>query len=208
MKGYNVIRRLLPNLEGDWAKLNINDIAVDACKLLNVGPNDPNPFLDPETVDNWLEFAHKLLGCDYSYGGYLENRSTLWRGHYHKPGEMIHLGVDLNVPEGEIVAMPTWGKLVYSFNDPDQNSGWGGKLIFECDQGYLLFGHLKNIPNDIGTIYSPDQYVGVVAEAKCNGGWVPHLHVQLMKEFNPNVDGYGPLYAGIENDYIDPLEAL
>ena len=208
MKDYNIIRRLFPGLEGDWSKLNVDDIAVDACKLLNIGPNDPNPFLDPETVDNWMGFVHKLLRCDYSYGGYLEDRSTLWRGDYQKPGELIHLGVDFNVSEGVVVTMPTWGKLVHSFNDPDQNGGWGGKLIFECKQGYLLFGHLKDIPNDIGTKYSPGHKIGVVAEAECNGGWGPHLHLQLMREFNPDVDGYGPYYEGIQKDFFDPLEFL
>lgn len=112
------------------------------------------------------------------------------------------------MPEGTKVS--TWGILRHSFLDPDQNGGWGGKLIFELTSGFaqgnfMVLGHLKDIPKDIGTKYSPGEIVGVVAGADTNGGWGPHLHFQLCREFVPDVDGYAALYEGIEKDFPDPL---
>lgn len=206
-----LIEKFFPDLWGEeWGYVNVNEIATDLCELLGIKADDPNPFLDSDTVDKWMGFIHKQKEIQYSWGGYLEDRSILWRGHYHKPGEVIHLGIDINVPEGTPVRMPGWGVLKHSFMDPDQNGGWGGKLIFEMTsdvgQGnYMVLGHLREIPKDIGTKYSPGEQVGVVGGAHENGGWGPHLHVQLCREFNPDVDGYGPLYDGIEKDFPDPL---
>jgi hypothetical protein len=205
----DVLNRIFPSLShARWAEVNQNEIAEYALELMGVQPDHPNPFLDPEVVDKWMYFVHKLLKCDYSYGGFLEDRSTLWRGHYHKPGHLIHLGNDINVPEGTIVHMPTFGKLVHSFIDPDQEGGWGGKLIFETVNecpAYLLFGHLRGIPSDIGAMYEPGQPIGMIAGKELSGGWSPHLHLQQMREFIPDVDGYGAMYEGIEKDFVDPL---
>ncbi len=33
-----------------------------------------------------VEFYQKLLDADYSYGGYLEDRSVLWKGNYLAQG--------------------------------------------------------------------------------------------------------------------------
>jgi murein DD-endopeptidase MepM/ murein hydrolase activator NlpD len=203
-----LIEKFFPDLwEGEWGYINANEIAKDVCDLIGVKDTDPNPFLNSEMVDKWMGFAHKLKEIDYSWGGYLEDRSTLWRGHYHKPGEVIHLGVDINVPEGTPVKMPSWGILRHSFLDPDQNGGWGGKLIFQMTGSglYMVLGHLRDIPTDVGSKFSPAEHLGYVAGAHCNGGWGPHLHVQYCREFNPDVDGYGPMYDGIEKDFPDPL---
>lgn len=205
-----LIKSLFPQIEGEWGYVNVAKIAECIVGNMGLQTHDPNPFLDPVIVDRWMEFVHDIKEIDYSWGGYLEDRSVLWRGHYHQPGEVIHLGVDVNVPAGTEVFMPTWGILAHSFQDPDQNGGWGGKIIFQCTTGafeglYLIFGHLKDIPHDIGTKYIPGQKIGVIAEAEINGGWAPHLHVQLMREFLPNVDGYAAHYEGIEDDFPNPV---
>lgn len=206
----HLIGRFFPDLQfAEWGYLDFNEIAAELQSLLKLGDNDPNPFLDPDSLDKWFAFVYKLKEIEYSWGGWLEDRSSLWRGHYHKPGECIHLGVDINVPENTPVLMPTWGKLVHSYQDNDQQGGWGGKVIFEVkDQHYMVLGHLKNIPGDLGTKYSPGEPIGRVAEQALNGGWSPHLHVQVMRNFVPDVDGYGPMYEGIELDFPDPMEFL
>jgi hypothetical protein len=114
------------------------------------------------------------------------------------------------------------GTLKYSFQDPDTDGGWGGKLIFEYQvpywhstntgatelktkPRYLILGHLKNIVTEIDRPYKRGDIVGVIAEPALSGGWAPHLHVRCCAEFNPDVDGYSPKKEGLENEFPNPL---
>lgn len=203
-----LIYRLFPQfLEAKWGYFNLNESATDFCTtVLRLDPKKENPFLDQYFLSIWMNYVHRTKGIDYSWGGYLEDRSTLWRGHYQKPGECVHLGIDVNVPAGTPVSMPVTGTLVHSFQDPDQIGGWGGKLIFKCQEGYLILGHLDEIPTDLGTLYPQGKKVGIIAEEKRNGGWFPHLHVQRANRFVADVDGYSAYYDGIESIYPNPVE--
>lgn len=202
-----LIFRLFPELiNARWGYLNANEMAKDICTALDVDSTKSNLFLDPYLAERWLNFIHKIKEIQYSWGGWLEDRSVLWSGHYQKPGECVHLGIDVNVPVGTPVYMPINGKLVHSFNDPDQNGGWGGKLIFQYKGGYLVLGHLDEIPNDLDADYEQGKKVGVIAKTERNGGWFPHLHVQTMRKFDPDVDGYSAYYTGIEKAFPNPIE--
>ena len=211
---------LFPQLSHErWGELNINDLAGRVSKLIYPliesaampldfsGKGSDNPFLNPTICEEWTNFIHHVKGVDYSWGGYMEDRSVVWAGHYHKPGEVIHLGVDFYVPARTWVHMPCPGKLVHKFYDPDQDGGWGGQLVYETEMGFLIFGHLKNLMGEVGDLAETDKIVGVVAEAECNGNWSPHLHVQLMAKFDPKVDGYSKKYDGMELDFPNPLTA-
>lgn len=195
---------LFPYLKGkgSWKYVDLNSFSVCMHEIYNkytVEKICKNPY----EFNKWINFYHKLLNCDFSYGGYLEDRQVLWGGHYQEALKAIHYGVDLTVPEGIPVHIPIDGKLIDIFIDKDQDGGWGGRLTFETKKGFLLFGHL-----DISTTkdnYSAGDIVGTIAGPERNGGWWPHLHVQLMKNFHKDVDGYGSYYMGIHKDFINPL---
>lgn len=89
-----------------------------------------NPALDPYWCMAQQEQLVKELQCDYIYGGYMEDRSFVWRGHYHQNG-FTHYGVDYCVPEGTPVFLPRNGSLVCLEHDPDPNGGWGGRAVYE-----------------------------------------------------------------------------
>lgn len=196
---------LFPELEDSWKYLNLGELAKEVV-------SDNNPLLNPENCAIWVEEVHVKNNTKYSYGGYLEDRSILWKGHYHKPGHAIHLGIDYNVPAGTLVHMPCDGLLIYSNLDEDQNGGWGGKLIFDTEDKncpFLILGHLSDIPT-IGKIFKKGDVVGKIANYPYNGNWFPHLHVQTASCFKINgvdvtsVDGYSNLYEGIEKDFPNP----
>ena len=199
---------LFPELaSGRWGVINLNEIAEDLVPLVMPLMDQPkNPFLDPEYCEGWKNFVHKIKGLDYSEGGYLEDRSTVWDGHYHEDGSVWHLGVDFYVPADIPVHLPCAAKLVHVFVDPDQRGGWGGKLIFQREDGlYFILGHLHMVTRKIGEDFPKGAVVGMIGPSFCNGGWSPHLHVQCMTKLEPDVDGYGALYDGIEKDFPDPL---
>lgn len=196
--------RLFRTLRGKWGYINLNEIATDLSVLLGLQLEHENPFLDPGTCEDWKNFIHKVKGIQYSYGGWMEDRSVVWTGHYHEKDHVLHLGTDFYVPEGTPVYLPSQGTLVHSFVDTDQNGGWGGKLIFRIGDRYAVFGHLTDIVSEIGLTYGAGMMVGKIAGADKNGGWNPHLHLQVMTKFDPNVDGYAKKYDGIELDFPNP----
>lgn len=200
-----LIKGLFPNLKGKWGEINLNEIAKDLSGLLSpMLDQDENPFLDPDVCENWKNFIHKVKGIDYSFGGYMEDRSVVWSGHYHEPGHVTHLGVDFYVPEGSLVFLPVEAELISSEVDEDQNGGWGGKLVFRWKHGYFILAHLKGIITATQD-YGVGRVVGVIAEPEKNGNWSPHLHLQCMTTYNPSVDGYAKYYDGIEKDFPNPL---
>lgn len=184
---------LFPQLTGKWKE----NIQLNKYVKLLLEDMGTNPFLGTGLFGPWIELLHKTFGVEYSWGGYLENREEMLEGTYLPSGCRNHLGIDFWVPESSIVHLPKDGKLLYSKMEEDQDGGWGGKVIFEIDGLFYIFGHLKDIVSEIGKVYSKGDLVGYVAERGCNGGWYPHLHLQCMKEYNADVDGYG--YALLDN---------
>lgn len=192
---------LFPSLKGSWGKLDFGKESLAVT-------DEPNPFLDPKFCGEWAEKLHKRDGIDFSYGGYLEDRSNLWRGHYMKPDHAWHLGIDYNVPVGTPIHLPFNAPLIASVMDRDQNGGWGGKLIFKRLDKFLIIGHLakEGLAAKVGMNYSAGSIVGRIGATEENGNWFPHLHVQGVAGRNEprEVDGYGKLYSGIEADYPNP----
>jgi len=184
-----------------------------------------NPLLDPGIQIAFINDMHKRMKRDYSFGGYMEDRSVLWRGHYHKPNKMIHLGIDFNVPAGTEVRLPFHGDIVYVGVDKDQNGGWGGRLDFysQSCKFYFIIGHLD--PDSIHQFHPskepriwyggyPQCYnIGLVGSSDKNGGWYPHVHLQCVskkaykKYKNPmKIDGYGKASAMLCKRFPNPTQ--
>ena len=204
-EGQGLTASLFPTLKGRWAHIDLDALAAQVRSITRC---DHNPFLIPATMDALVRMAHRLMGADHSHGGYLEDRSNLWEGHYHEPGRTVHLGVDFNVPAGTPVHLPADGILVEHFLDADQHGGWGGKLTFQCRGTYLTLAHLRDIPDSVGRQFRRGDPVGKVAEPDSNGGWYEHLHVQCSREFDQQRDAYSRRYHGIERDFPNPFEAV
>ena len=192
--GAALARRMFPNLPGKWGELNLNTEAgfrLDSRDALN-------PLLDPATCADWVsKVLHVGHALDYSWGGYMEDRSVLWRGSYLTPEISFHLGIDYNVPVLTEVALPVAAELIYAKHHKDQKFGWGGQLFFRREHGlYFIMGHLKDFVDVVGKIYDQGQTIGKIAPSDCNGGWYPHLHLQCTRHFVPNIDGYGRADGG------------
>jgi hypothetical protein len=191
---------LFPQFSQDkWLEININEIALQ--------------FAD-EPIDasesHWVEELKKMFVVDHLWGGWLEHRDFVLRDKYHKnmgPDYFWHLGIDYTVPVHSLVHLPVDATLLYHFQDPDQDGGWGGKLIFDSDHGLFVLGHLDQIVTE-SRHYSAGDVIGRVADRDMNGNWFPHLHIQCLREFYPNVDGYSYHYDGIELDFPNPTVQL
>lgn len=157
---------LFPELTGKWCEINLNEHAKHTAL----------PLEDPHVCARWINHLHSLLGVDYSYGGYLEDRSVLWKNHYMN--EYIHLGVDFNVPAKTPVHSPVTGVVREVWFDPDMHGGWGGRVIIERNNILYIFAHLDLQSVWVGDIIAQGDIISVVGTPETNGGWFPHLHVQ------------------------------
>lgn len=200
---------LFPSLTGKWKReIKLNKYAKMLHGDMDWNDFTTNPFLDPMLFGEWIDLLHKTFGVDYSYGGWLEDREEILDGTYLQSGHKTHLGVDYWVPVHTPVYLPKQGKLVSSRYDPDTNGGWGGQVIFEIDGMFVIFGHLVGLADDIDAIHAAGSVIGIVAAVDGSGGWYPHLHLQCMKTFEPEVDGYGKRHPFLMDNFPDPVKFL
>lgn len=184
---------------------------------------EKNPLLDPATCLQMVKAAQKELGKTYSYGGWLEPRHILWRGSYLEEAQsFIHLGIDFNVPAGTAVSFDRSGSIIQVDSDYPDEGGWGTRILFQPDDSgdLFIYAHLDpSVDVSKGESVSEGKIMGRVGKAPFNGGWFPHLHVQVI-EANAvngflenglsNLDGYGPEteLTTLKQQFKNPLEVL
>ena len=101
----------------------------------------------------------------------------------------IHLGLDLFARPGEPVYAFMGGR-VHSFQNNTAHQDYGPTIILshETDSGipfYSLYGHLAATSLDglePGMPVSAGQPIGTIGTSAENGGWAPHLHLQLITD--------------------------
>lgn len=205
-------QRIFPQLRGKWANVSLDAFAKFSMPQSH--HNFPNPLLDPVYCSKWVDHVHKIVGCDHSQGGYLEDRRHLWRGHYIPADAAIHYGIDYNVSAGIEVHALSDCTLIHLFNDYDKRGGWGGRLTFQQDDGKVyLYAHVAHwgLLTKVGKKYKAGDLVGFVGSAPGNGNWYPHLHLQCIDfEYTTlaDVDGYGKLDDVLKLAYPDPNVVL
>lgn len=194
-----------------WATVDLDAEAAAAFP-----PDIPNPALDPDVCEAFVRDVARRHGCDVTMGGYLEDRARLWRGHYHAPGMTRHLGIDYNVPAGTAVTSPADCFVERVERDPDQGGGWGGVAIVRLalphrGATHAMLAHMAHasLPAT-GARLRRGEALGTVGVPTENGGWFPHLHVQLVdahgRDFPAlgDIDGYGPVDEVARPDMPDP----
>jgi 4-aminobutyrate aminotransferase-like enzyme/Ser/Thr protein kinase RdoA (MazF antagonist) len=125
-------------------------------------------------------------------GRYLEPRliyqSDLFvaKSHEHED-RTIHLGMDLFDKAGTVVRAPLAGE-VFLFHDNNSPLDYGPVIILkhttdEGDEFYSLYGHLtrSSLENmKVGQTIEAGEVFAKLGAAHENGGWPPHLHLQLI----------------------------
>ena len=183
-----------------------------------------NPLLNPVRCQEMLNDIHEKYEIDFSYGGYLEDRSFLWKNSYlDMLQNYIHLGVDFNVPSNTKVAMPFDAKVVKIDDDYPDESGWGPRVIVknQAEPVYLLFAHLdRALKCKVGDLLKAKEIFAKVGKAPYNGNWFSHLHLQTITEKYYNeliqngswgeLDGYGTRADTEKNakNFPDPTKFL
>jgi peptidoglycan LD-endopeptidase LytH len=184
-----------------------------------------HPLLDPANFQRFLDSVHARMGVAWSYGGYLEDRRHLLQGCYlEKTGGFIHLGIDINVPQGAPVAAPRPGVVIIVDDDHDQDGGWGPRVFLKLegepfDGSLLIFAHLQGITVSPGARLRQGEKFAEVGGPPDNGNWIPHLHVQAIRPDKlaevltdkfAELDGYGhpSRIENLRQTFPDPLPII
>jgi len=101
----------------------------------------------------------------------------------------VHLGIDLFAPAGSDVFAPIAGE-VYASEYRNHDQDYGGVVILrhitpDDDSFYTLYGHLSRGSVDgwsIGESVSAGESLGRLGTSDENGGWAPHLHLQVITD--------------------------
>jgi len=137
-----------------------------------------------------------------AYGGYMEKRGIYTADHYVKnPSNVrnLHIGVDVWLPAGTPVFAPLDSR-VHSYAYNDKPLDYGGTIILEHREGTLrffsLYGHLSKDSIKglkIGQFIARGTEFCQLGGKEENGGWYPHLHLQLIK----NIGRFTGDYPGV-----------
>jgi len=197
---------IFPNLKNKvFGYLDLNLEAKKWSKQKNIDLSEKNILINPDKCEEFINDIHKKYSLDFSYGGWMEDRSFLWRDWYlDKEQLFIHLAVDLNVPTGTEVATDFDAEVARIDNDFPLDGGWGTYIILKhlSKSVYVLYAHLdENILCKVGDKLNKGTIFAKVGHAPQNGNWFPHTHVQIIDadyylELEKNngwekFDGYG-----------------
>jgi len=137
----------------------------------------------------------------FTIGRYDEDRKGMYTQELFGGERTIHVGLDIGGPAQTPVFAFEDG-IIHSFADNDVDGSYGPTIITEhllSIEGkeqtiWVLHGHLsrESLDNLVAgeTIRKGDQ-IGKMGEEFENGGWPPHVHIQLtlVKPTEPDLEG-------------------
>lgn len=164
----------------DYASLNLDKNHLSSQKVST--EKDMMIYLEnrrSETKSTWL------------VGGYLEHRAFYNSELFKVPEEEIrdiHLGIDIWGKVNSPIYAPIDG-LIHSFAYNSHTLDYGYTLILSHEvEGFnfhTLYGHLSSSQYDLWkeeTKIKAGTLIGHLGSKEENGGWLPHLHFQLIKD--------------------------
>jgi murein DD-endopeptidase MepM/ murein hydrolase activator NlpD len=212
---------IFPQLAGKPSKeVNLNSLAQEWFTREFGKMPDNNPLIDPEICQKMVQDFHAQNGVAFSYGGYLEDRSTVWAGSYLQPkNTFLHLAVDFNAEPGTEVAVDQEAEVVFTGDDTPLIGGWGVHVMLKLIKHpiYLLYAHLgSGVSCRAGDILAAGTVFARLGTPATNGHWYSHVHVQALtpeayeqyaQDFD-SLDGYGKVSekASLAQQFPDPMQ--
>ena len=138
---------------------------------------------------------------EYTVGRYDEDRRGMYTQDLFGGERTIHVGLDIGGPAQTPIFAFEDGR-IHSFADNDEDGSYGPTIITEHlieidgeqQSIWVLHGHLsRNSLNGLvaGAPISKGDAIGKMGEEYENGGWPPHVHIQLsmVEPTEPDLQG-------------------
>jgi murein DD-endopeptidase MepM/ murein hydrolase activator NlpD len=156
-------------------------------------------------------------GALWTVGRYDEDR-VIYTQALFGGDRSVHVGIDLGGPAGTAVHAFAEGEVIHAGVNPAAGD-YGPTVVtaHHVDGAplYALFGHLSTASlarSPIGRRFGPGDVLGWLGEPHENGGWPPHVHVQLAVERPATHDLPGAVRPGDREAafarYPDPRRVL
>jgi 4-aminobutyrate aminotransferase-like enzyme/Ser/Thr protein kinase RdoA (MazF antagonist) len=188
-------------------------VIVDLSVASPLVDGDPAAPSEPRLTRR-IQEAIENAGAEVGIGRYLEARHLYWSPLFAGESERaerrtIHLGVDLFAPPGTAVHAPIAG-IVHTLAENRAPLDYGPVVILEHETGngdrfFTLYGHLtRDSVSQLvrGQTIAAGETFAAIGEAVVNGGWTPHLHLQLMVDLlEMDADFPGVCRASEQNVY-------
>ena len=154
----------------------------------------------------------------WSVGRYGEDR-TIYTQPLFAGRRTVHMGIDLGGPVGVAVHAFAAGEVVDS-GDHRADGDYGPTLVTRHTLAdgrpiYALFGHLSRASlqhSPVGRRFAAGEVLGWLGAPEVNGGWPPHVHLQLAWERPVHADLPGAVAREDVDDarrrYPDPALVL
>ena len=200
------VRDYLNQTRGTFAPMFAFDLTN--APVLDYTPAGAQAPLDPFKTDmpEMTTLTNARLGVDKTgLGRYAEPRliysEPMFQSGPHRasPRRSIHMGIDIFAPARTPICTPLAAKVLCS-DWRGEHLGYGGWIILEHEipgtgaKFRTLYGHLSKACTQalsVGqTLKSGEQFAELGAEHE-NGGWPPHLHLQLGVDTGDNLDWIG-----------------
>jgi murein DD-endopeptidase MepM/ murein hydrolase activator NlpD len=151
--------------------------------VIHFPEENPPPVVDLTTTYD----REQLRTMTWAIGRYNEVRTqAMYSAPQYDAARRVHMGIDIWAPAGTPVHACAQGVIadcVYH----DEPGNYGGTVITRHDTLadaplWILHGHLarqSTVQHTPGDAIEAGAVIGTLGEMHENGGWVPHLHIQL-----------------------------
>lgn len=158
------------------------------------------------TLKKYVATAKLKSNAKLLYGGYLEQRAIYTSDHFTGETRDIHLGIDVWADEGTPLFAPI-DMILHSMAYNEAELDYGYTIIFYISEldCYLLLGHLSKSSLDdkeVGMIVKAKTQIAALGNSTENGGWEPHVHMQLIKDIGDYKGDYPGVCAKPDLDYF------
>lgn len=163
-------------------------------------------------------YPESVLNKEWLIGGYLENRQGMYSSEIYNNTRFIHLGIDIWAREGTPVYTVAAG-VIFGVRDNDNPLDYGPTVIMhhriEGKSLYILYGHLSRASIQClekGQYFPKGAHLADLGGIHENGGWVPHLHLQVSFTEPSDIDMPGVCapedVERLKEVYPDPVKVL
>jgi murein DD-endopeptidase MepM/ murein hydrolase activator NlpD len=163
----------------------------------------------PTDMAAYIEQQLQIHQAQLALGRYGEMRGIYQTELFQDPqgARCVHLGLDITLPAGTPIFSPLKG-IIHSYADNAAAGDYGPTLIvmhtLEDQSFYILYGHLSR--NDlltwqVGQAINAGHTIGHIGAVDENGGWSPHLHLQIIQDLQGKQGDYPGVCRAAEAEF-------
>lgn len=174
--------------------LSPSDVHVHDFSVSSVTIGSIDDWRDQRRFSTLVEAEVAQVGARAGVGRYDEVRAIYTTDLFRMEGNdgpewrTVHLGIDVGAPPGTAIHAPIDG-VVHSLRNNEAPGDYGPTVVLEhpaTDEHpmfWTLYGHLSHETLrrlTVGLSVKAGDVVGWLGDVSVNGGWWPHVHVQVI----------------------------